>query len=209
MNQDSGQTDPDLLLRDQRTRKPGACRRFAWVLTGALNSVGIDARIVVMANGFDDVSTTHVLTEAWIPELQKWVLVDPTTSTLFLVDGHYASLIELRSALLNGQTRRVTFDRSGSNRVPAPTVTYYTSVARHIFVSGTNPAFLARPFWAFKQVSGASFYHLADTVAPPYPQIEKDLLLGATFITGIFGTVLAGYGGSRLLKARDKLQKQE
>jgi hypothetical protein len=190
---DSGQTDPELLLQEQHARQPGACRRFAWVLAGALVSAGVNARVVSMADGFDDKSTNHVLTEAWIPELDKWLLVDATSDTLFRVDGKYASLVELRHALLHGAARKITFERNGSSRHPAPSVKYYAALSKHIFFSQTNAVFSTASFPVLNRPLGISYSHLTDEVAPPYPQTRKAMLLATALMTFFLAITSAAY----------------
>ena len=87
---DSGDVDPGILLEQQHALTPGACRRFGYILAGALVSAGIPARLVSLQALFTD-GSGHIMVEAWVDDLNKWILVDPTADTMFLVDDRYAS----------------------------------------------------------------------------------------------------------------------
>src|SRR5205807_593877 len=117
----------------------GACRRCAWLLVGILVALGITARLVCGAEGFEERLASHCMVEVWVPEMAKWVLLDPTLDTLFLVDHQAAGLYEVFDALRHHQS--VTFDRRGSARLPAPSLAYYQRVLNHIFVARTNALF--------------------------------------------------------------------
>jgi transglutaminase-like putative cysteine protease len=102
------------LLQQQRASMPGACCRFGYVLAGALLSIGIPARLVSLQASFSD-GLGHIMVEAWVDELNKWVLVDATTDTTFRVNENYASLLEVRQALVTGALNSIRFQRNGSN----------------------------------------------------------------------------------------------
>jgi hypothetical protein len=68
---DSGDVDPGILLQQQHALTPGACRRFGYVLAGALVSVGIPARLVSLQALFTD-GSGHIMVEAWVDDLNKW-----------------------------------------------------------------------------------------------------------------------------------------
>jgi hypothetical protein len=176
---DSGDVDPGVLLQQQRALRPGACRRFAYVLAGALLSAGIAARIVSLQAFFTD-GLGHIMVEAWIEPLNKWVLVDPTCNTMFLVDGRYASLLELRKALLEGRLESIEFERNGSNLEPAPSLEYLAQIARHAFVITneclfTDPPLRKADVWRFPVV------HYVDEHAEPYPSVHRAMTIAWQF----------------------------
>ena len=166
---DSGDVDPGILLQQQHALRPGACRRFGYVLAGALLSAGIPARIVALQAFFTD-SLGHIMVEAWIQSLNKWVLVDPTCDTLFLIDGQYASLLELRNALLQGKLASVEFERNGSELEPAPSMDYLTQIPRHAFVV-TNECLFTDPPLTRADVRRFRVLHYVDEYAAPYPNV--------------------------------------
>ena len=151
---DSGAVDPETLLREQRNRKPGACRRFGYLLQGTLLASGIPARLVSLQAFVHD-GLGHIMVEAWVDELNKWILVDATTDTMFLVDGRYASLLELRRALLTGDSKRIRFERNGSDLEPRPQLAYLRQISRHAFflvneTLFTQPPLTKRDLWDFR-----------------------------------------------------------
>jgi hypothetical protein len=168
---DSGDVDPEVLLRQQDALRPGACRRFGYVLAGALLSAGIPARIVSLQAFFTE-SLGHIMVEAWIEPLNKWVLVDPTCDTLFLLDGEYASLLELRQALLDGRVESIEFERNGSELEPAPSRAYLAQIPRHAFVV-TNERLFTQPPLTKADVSRFRVLHYVDEHAEPYPNLRR------------------------------------
>lgn len=67
--------NPYRLLEEQRKGVPGACRRFSYILLGALLSAGFDARIAWFTNSLRRRGVkSHVTVEVWIEELTQWVL---------------------------------------------------------------------------------------------------------------------------------------
>jgi hypothetical protein len=73
------------------------CMHYAVVFVSACAAVGISARPVVLAddaNGLDG----HFAAEVWLPDLQRWIYVDPNHDAMFYADGHPMSVSEIRSA---------------------------------------------------------------------------------------------------------------
>lgn len=169
--EDSGDVDPEVLLRQQDALRPGACRRFGYVLAGALLSAGIPARIVSLQAFFTE-ALGHIMVEAWIESMNKWVVVDPTCDTLFLLDGEYASLLELRQALLEGRLESIEFERNGSELEPAPSREYLAQIPRHAFVV-TNECLFTDPPLTKADVSRFRVLHYVDEHAEPYPNVRR------------------------------------
>jgi transglutaminase-like putative cysteine protease len=182
---DSGDVDPGILLEQQHALTPGACRRFGYILAGALVSAGIPARIVSLQALFRD-GLGHIMVEAWVDDLNKWILVDPTADTMFLVDGRYASLLEFRKALLTGRVDRIRFERNGSTLEPAPSMKYFTEISRHAFVV-TNEYFFTDPPRTKASLWRTPVIHYVDDHAPPYPESTR-----RTFLVGVAAFVGCG-----------------
>ena len=174
-NAESGDVDPGILLEQQHALMPGACRRFSYVLAGALVSVGIPARVVSLQAFFSD-GLGHIMVEAWVGDFNKWILVDPTSDTMFLVDGRYASLLELRQALLMGRLNRIRFERNGSILDPAPNMKYFTEISRHAFFF-PNEYFFTDPPRTKASMWGTRMIHYVDEQATPYPESGRRMLL--------------------------------
>ena len=77
------------------------CRGLAIILSEALLSVGVKARYVELLP--KDFSTdSHVVTQAYISELEQWVFFDPSYQAYFVnAAGQYLSLAEIRASLIN------------------------------------------------------------------------------------------------------------
>jgi transglutaminase-like putative cysteine protease len=77
------------------------CRGLAIVLSESLLSVGVKARFVELLPR-DFSSDSHVVTLAYLSELDQWIFLDPTYQAYF-VDGtnHYLDVAEIRAGLIN------------------------------------------------------------------------------------------------------------
>jgi Transglutaminase-like superfamily len=169
--------DPRRLLEEQRSGIPGSCRRFCYILTGALLSAGFDARVVSFTGSlFRRGAGRHVVVEVLIEELHKWILLDPTFDTLVLVDGRLASALELNEAVVGGRLDAITFERNGSSLAPHPKPEIYGHYCRHLFMAMSNAIFdgYSVRFLGRKRIS---FLHYSREAA--YPRLRKQLLLGA------------------------------
>jgi Transglutaminase-like superfamily len=169
--------DPHRLLEEQRSGIPGSCRRFCYILTGALLSAGFDARIVSFTSSlFRRGAKRHVVVEVMIEELDKWVVLDPTFDTLVLIDGRLASALELHEAVASGRLAAITFERNGSALAPHPKPEIYGHYCRHLFMAMSNAIFdgYSVRLLGRKRIS---FLHFSREAT--YPQLRKQLLLGA------------------------------
>jgi Transglutaminase-like superfamily len=182
--------DPHRLLEEQRKGIPGSCRRFSYILTGALLSAGFDARVVSFTNSLLRRGVQrHVVVEVWIEELGKWVLLDPTYDTLILVDGRLASALEVQEAVIGGRLDAIAFERNGSMLEPHPKPEIYRRFCLHLFSAMSNAIFdgYAVRFLGPRRIS---FLHYSREAA--YPQLRKQLLLGAggsgLFLSIVFWT---------------------
>jgi hypothetical protein len=169
--------DPHRLLEEQRRGVPGSCRRFCYILTGALLSAGFDARVVSFTSSLSRRGVRrHVVVEVLIEELDKWVLLDPTFDTLVFVNGRLASALDLNEAVVGGRLDAIAFERNGSILAPHPKPEIYGRYCRHLFMAMSNAIFdgytvrfLGRKRMSFLHYSGEE----------TYPKLRKQLLLGA------------------------------
>lgn len=169
--------DPHRLLEEQRNGIPGSCRRFCYILTGALLSAEYDARIVSFTSSlFRRGVKRHVVVEVLIEELDQWVVLDPTFDTLVLVDGKLASALELHEAVVGGRLSAIAFDRNGSTCAPHPKPEIYGHYCRHLFMAMSNAIFdgYSVRLLGWKRIS---FLHYSREAT--YPQLRKQFLLGA------------------------------
>jgi transglutaminase-like putative cysteine protease len=80
------------------------CRGLAIILSESLLSVGIQSRIVELLPR--DFSTdSHVVTLAYLPELERWVFFDPSYQAYFVnAVGQYQGIADIRANLINRET---------------------------------------------------------------------------------------------------------
>ena len=169
--------DPHRLLKEQKEGIPGSCRRFSYILLGALLSAGFKARIVgfVSALRRRDLRQ-HAAVEVWLDGLSQWVLLDPTYDTLVLVDGKVASAVQLYEAIVTGDLTRIAFERDVGALEPHPTPKVYERYCQHLFVAMSNAVFDGHGV----RIVGRKrmrFLHYSRQAA--YPEFRKQFLIGA------------------------------
>jgi hypothetical protein len=179
--------DPHRLLKEIREGFPGACRRFSYILLGALLSAGFDARIVGFTNSLNRRdSKQHLLVEVWLEELGQWVLLDPTFDALIIVGGKVASAIELHGAIADADLSRITFARERGALKPHPRVELFELYCQHMFVAMSNAIFDGYAVRILGQ-RRIQFVHYSEK--DKYPDVLKYLLLVATCCSIFLGLV--------------------
>lgn len=96
------QDDPISILQEVKQGKRFRCVEYAIVINGCLNAVGIRSRILALKT--EDMETResgagHVVAEAYLRDLGKWVLVDGQWEVIPVVDGVPLNGVELQRAL--------------------------------------------------------------------------------------------------------------
>lgn len=168
--------EPEQYLEQQRRGVHSACRRFSYILTGALLSVGINARVVSVSDNLDAANIrAHNLVEVWIGKWNKWILVDPTIDAFVLVNGRPASLLEVRAAAASGSKAYISLDQHGS-RYRLPPLNQYRSLFQHVFVARTNAIFDGYRY-GLLVAKRIEYVHYAGPGIEPYPEHTKELLL--------------------------------
>ncbi|PYV51678.1 MAG: hypothetical protein DMG97_07335 [Acidobacteria bacterium] len=165
--------NPHRLLEEQRKGVPGACRRFSYILLGALLSAGFDARIACFTRSLRR-GENHVTVEVWIEELTQWVLLDPTCDAMALVDGKVASALELQEVVVREQLDRITFQRNGATLEPCPSPAAYGRWCRHLFVAMSNAVFDG---YSVRIVGPRRLRFLHYSRESAYPILRKQILL--------------------------------
>ena len=87
-----------------RTVEPGFnCRLHSILTFELLTSVGIDATFITCLPKKED-GDCHVVNQVWIPELEKWVMVDSDSGGYCATDGdgNLLSLQEIRERYISG-----------------------------------------------------------------------------------------------------------
>nr|WP_315490659.1 transglutaminase-like domain-containing protein [uncultured Rhodoferax sp.] len=95
-------SDPISILQEASNGKQFRCVEYSIVLWGALAAVGYPSRILGLMTA--DVETReygagHVVTEVYLPDLAKWVMVDGQWNVIPLIAGKPVSALELAQAL--------------------------------------------------------------------------------------------------------------
>ena len=88
-----------------RTVEPGInCRLHSILTFELLTSVGIDATYITCLPKKDD-GDCHVVNQVWIPELEKWVMIDSDAGGYCATDGNgnLLSLQEIRERYISGE----------------------------------------------------------------------------------------------------------
>ena len=89
-----------------RTVEPGFnCRLHSILTFELLTSVGIDATYITCLPKKDD-GDCHVVNQVWIPELEKWVMIDSDSGGYCATDGNgnLLSLRDIRERYISGDT---------------------------------------------------------------------------------------------------------
>lgn len=73
------------------------CVHYTIVFVAACEALGLSARCVVFAEDLNS-GIGHFVAEVWVPELDKWVLVDPNLDAVFLRGGMPLSAREVQAA---------------------------------------------------------------------------------------------------------------
>jgi hypothetical protein len=164
--------DPFAILRAQREGAPAVCRRFAYLFTGAMESVGMRARVV----GFSRThwkfeKDAHTLTEVWIPELQQWVVMDAMWDSMYMVNNRPASLTDVYHAVRAGRTDSVRVLHDGTLSDPLDAARL-TREFQHIYLTMNNAIFDGYRV-CFSCDKPIRFAHLANDYSSPYPTFRK------------------------------------
>ena len=95
-------SDPISILEEAAGGKRFRCVEYAIVVAGALEAIGIPARVLALKT--EDVETRpsgagHVVAEAWLAEKKKWILIDGQFDVIPTLDGEPLNAVELQRAL--------------------------------------------------------------------------------------------------------------
>jgi hypothetical protein len=103
----SGSNEPSksdalTILKEAKNGKKFRCVEYGIVLTSALQSLNFKARVVGLKTA--DVETKkygagHVLAEVWIPQFNKWVLIDAQFNVLPTLDNIPLNAVEFQQAI--------------------------------------------------------------------------------------------------------------
>jgi hypothetical protein len=184
--------DPLKALTEMQQGTPGLCRRFAIVLHGAYLSVGIPVRLVFATPDFNSHSYNHSLVEVWSQSFNKWILVDATMDTLYMIDNQPAGLLEFSRAVRNQEWGRISFERNGSDHKPEPKLFKEGSLEPSPFIKSFNHIFAAKSNALFDgyRVSMFSkkrihFVHLYENGMARFPEGKRKMAWISFALSGI------------------------
>lgn len=112
-----------------------ACAEYTVVLTQALNAVEIPARPISLfrLDYYAGLDTGHVVTEAWIDDLGKWVVLDGQNGAVWRdADGVPLSVLELQQRYLIGD--QPEFSGRGHNFGPDEAAEWF----RYFYAAGVT-----------------------------------------------------------------------
>jgi transglutaminase-like putative cysteine protease len=119
---DSVQTipgDPITVREAMLAGTPAQCGNFATLYAATSASAGLTGvRTWFLLSDDGPNGWGHILNEVWVPELGKWVMVDPMNNAYALRDGEPASLVEVREMILTGQRGRLEFVTGANGHTP-------------------------------------------------------------------------------------------
>jgi hypothetical protein len=178
--------DPEKYLDEQKKGLPSACRRFAYILTGALVAEGLNARLIALSEGFNlPSSKTHYVVEVWVAKLHKWAVVDPTFDAFVLVNGSIASIVEVQAAARSNGP--LTLDQHGSN-YRLRRMDQYRRYYSHFFMARTNGLFDGYRYGLFAR-KPITFVHFSGQGIEPFPVGKKR----AAFVSLMLSITILGY----------------
>ena len=95
-------SDALTILKEAKDGKSFRCVEYGIVLTSALQSLNFKARVVGLKTA--DVETKkygagHVLAEVWIPQFNKWVLIDGQFNVMPTLDNIPLNAVEFQKAI--------------------------------------------------------------------------------------------------------------
>lgn len=91
------------------------CRGISIIFAGVLRAYGFKANIVECWPENSENVDIHVVCEAFIEELDKYVLLDVSSNLIYFLDGTPLSLMELRDAIVKEKTDLITINEDASH----------------------------------------------------------------------------------------------
>jgi hypothetical protein len=193
--------DPTVILQAQRNGFSAVCKRFAYLMVGAAESTGMQARVITFTDGFSKPNGVgHVITEIWVPELRKWVLMDPMWDLMFTINGAPASAMDIYTAVHNGKVRSILTAHHGTLQ----NVTDPLGVKRefqHLYVAMSNAVFDGYQV-CFSCDKPITFAHLSSGSNPSYPTALKGTAFALGSISIISGICMISFSAFELAKRR-------
>jgi hypothetical protein len=155
-----------------------ACVEYSIVLSQSLNAAGIPARRAVLrfANYHAGFGTGHVVSEAWIDDLNKWVVLDGQNGFYWVSEaGTPLGLLELQQLFRDGDRASVVcLSRPASDDDVALWWTYFSST----YVNGV--AWSDSPVSAYFEGAPRGLPELVANPRDAYPDLSE---IGVALVT--------------------------
>ena len=109
-------SDPITILQEVKKGKRFRCVEYSVVLAGALNSLGIKARVLSIRT--QDMETRrsgagHVVVEAYLKDEGRWIMADGQFGVIPTLDGRPLDAVELQDALARKAPGLSVFSAAG------------------------------------------------------------------------------------------------
>ncbi|MBM9538464.1 transglutaminase-like domain-containing protein [Desulfobulbus alkaliphilus] len=183
-------------LLEMQANKPGLCRRFAIVSMGAYLAKGFPVRLVFSAPDFRSKSYNHSIVEVWSQQYNKWIVVDATMDTFYLLDKIPAGLLEISEAVRNERFDKISFERNGSIHKPIPLIYFENSKQLTPFIQSFHHTFYSTNNALFDgygvKLLGSKrlhFLHYYNENIAKYPTGKRKLAL-ASLILSLSGIII-------------------
>lgn len=110
-------SNPVKILEEASAGQNFRCVEYAIVLSAALNSVELPSRILGLKT--KDVETVehnagHVVTETYLPKLEKWIFMDAQLNYIPFVNGEPLNAVEYKNAIINNRDNIVFRNINGA-----------------------------------------------------------------------------------------------
>lgn len=92
------------ILEEVKKGKRFRCVEYGIVTTACLNAIGIKARVLHLKTKDVEIRPAgagHVVLEAFVNDLNKWIMIDPQWDVIPNADGKPLNAVELQSAITN------------------------------------------------------------------------------------------------------------
>lgn len=108
------------ILEEVKLGKQFRCVEYGIVATSCLNAFGLKSRVLALKT--KDVETTesgagHVLLETWLPDLQKWVLLDGQWDVMPVLRGKPLNAVEFQQAIASNYKDLEIRSLSGASKM--------------------------------------------------------------------------------------------
>jgi transglutaminase-like putative cysteine protease len=111
----------ELVARRESADNEGLCDAYAVFFIASASSVGIPARLVHLLTQPGPGHEGHYVVEAWVDDLNKWVLQDPLYNTMYEVNNIPASALEIQRSFYSPGCSPPRLRRDGATTQPDPT----------------------------------------------------------------------------------------